>query len=315
MPETRTASPDHYSIRELTSLTGLSADVLRVWERRYGFPRPTRDAAGARRYLAADVERLGLLQRALQRGHRISHVIERTGVELRALLENKRIDFDSLASEHGAVRRILEAVCADDDERMVAELRYAAMNSGARDFVRDVASVLVRVVGETWQQGRLQVRHEHLLSDALTTQLRVIWASQFGVGRGERVLLATLPGEWHSLGIEMVGTYLAALGAVPRSLGPNTPPTEIAAAARALKVDAVAISISSAADPGVARLHLTALSEQLDGFCPVLVGGALAGQIRPPRGTVCLKDWDALEAWVLERREHSSAGKAQSKVA
>lgn len=315
MLDTSPASPEHYSIRELTRLTGLSADVLRVWERRYGFPRPTRDAAGSRRYHSADVERLGLLQRALQRGHRVSQVITCSGSELRAMLEQKRIDFDSLAGEHGAVRRILEALCADDDERMVSELRYAAMNLGARDFVRDVASVLVRVVGETWQQGRLQVRHEHLLSDALTTQLRVIWASQFGAIGAQRVLLATLPGEWHSLGIEMVGTYLAALGVVPRSLGPNTPPEEIAAAARALKVDAVAISVSSGSDPALAGLHLAVLSERLAGFCPVLLGGALASQVRPPRGTICLSDWTALEHWVQKRRSDATSSNVQRQVA
>jgi MerR family transcriptional regulator, light-induced transcriptional regulator len=302
-------SVGHYSIRELTRLTGLSADVLRVWERRYGFPRPTRDESGARLYQATEVERLGLLQRALQRGHRVSNVIGCSSTELRGLLEQKRIDFDSLANEHVAVRRILEALCSDDDQRMVWELRYAALNLGARDFVRDIAAVLARVVGDTWQEGRLQVRHEHLLSDALTTQLRVIWSTQVGFSKSERVLLATLPGEWHALGIEMVGTYLAALGVTPRSMGPNTPPEEIAAAALALKVDAIAISVSSASVPAAARVHLSALTEHVAGACPILVGGALAAQVRPSTGTTLIPDWDALETWVRAHRESASRAK------
>jgi methylmalonyl-CoA mutase cobalamin-binding subunit len=159
------------------------------------------------------------------------------------------------------------------------------------------------------------VRHEHLLSDALTTQLRVIWASQFGLVRDERVLLATLPGEWHSLGLEMVGTYLAALGLVPRSLGPNTPPEEIAAAGRALKVNAIAISISNGSDPALTRLHLAALAEQVNGFCPVLIGGALAEQLRPPAGVVYVRTWDALEEWVQQRRQNARHGPEQKQVA
>lgn len=293
----------HYTIRELTRLTGLSADVLRVWERRYGFPKPIRDAAGTRRYRRDDVERLGLVQRALQRGHRISSVVGCSVSELRQLLEQKRLDLDALAGEHGAVRRILEALCADDDQRLMWELRFAALNLGIRDFVREIASVLIRVIGEAWQQGKIQIRHEHLLSDALTTQLRVLSASQFGASRGERILLATLPGEWHALGIEMVACYLAALGAAPRSMGPNTPPEEIAEAARALKVEAIAISLSRASDPIVARRHLDSLVEQVAGACPILLGGALAEELSMPRGVTWIRSWDALEGWLSGRRE------------
>lgn len=306
------ASPavTHYTIRELTRLTGLSADVLRVWERRYGFPKPIRDAAGARRYRREDVERLGLVQRALQRGHRISSVVGCSMAELRQLLEQKRLDLDALEGEHVAVRRILAALCADDDQRLVWELRFAALNLGTRDFVREIASVLIRVIGEAWQQGKIQIRHEHLLSDALTTQLRVLCASQFGASRGERILLATLPGEWHALGIEMVGCYLAALGAAPRSMGPNTPPEEIAEAARALKVEAIAISISRASEPAVARRHLELLADLVAGSCPILLGGALAEELPMPKGVTWIRNWDALEGWLTGRREATSGGRA-----
>ena len=78
-----------YAIRELTRMTGLSADVLRVWERRYGFPCPDRDESGARVYSAADVERLTLLQRAMQRGHRIGVLIGQSDAELKSLLDRR----------------------------------------------------------------------------------------------------------------------------------------------------------------------------------------------------------------------------------
>ena len=43
--------------------TGLGKDTLRVWERRYGFPKPERDAQGERAYPLAQVQRLRLLRR------------------------------------------------------------------------------------------------------------------------------------------------------------------------------------------------------------------------------------------------------------
>src|SRR5688572_6465811 len=85
-----------YAMRELTRLTGLSADVLRVWERRYGFPQPTRDESGARLYAHNDLERLALLQRALQHGHRISNVVSLDCAGLRELLARPQTGLDSL---------------------------------------------------------------------------------------------------------------------------------------------------------------------------------------------------------------------------
>ncbi|MDQ5941447.1 MAG: MerR family transcriptional regulator, light-induced transcriptional regulator, partial [Pseudomonadota bacterium] len=50
--------------------TGLAKDTLRVWERRYGFPQPERDANGERLYPAAQVERLRLIKRLMDQGFR-----------------------------------------------------------------------------------------------------------------------------------------------------------------------------------------------------------------------------------------------------
>jgi len=48
---------------------------LRIWERRYGFPAPLRDAAGERVYPAEQVQRLRLLKRLLDSGHRPGRVV------------------------------------------------------------------------------------------------------------------------------------------------------------------------------------------------------------------------------------------------
>lgn len=296
MSSKKPARARSYSIRELTRTTGLSADVLRVWERRYGFPTPARDGAGARSYCEQDVEKLGLVQRALSRGHRVGNVIGQSVEELRVLLSATRPVGD-LQTENGAVRRIMEALLADDDHSLVAELRYAALNLGPRPFVREVASALTELVGSAWERGQLQIRHEHVLTDALVTQLRVLWASG-GAPRGERVLLATFPGEQHSLGLEMVGAYLASLGVTPRSMGPNVPTEEIAEAARAFDVVGVALSASRGSDLGTTQLHLNDLARGLGGRFPVAIGGALASRLTLPEGAQVIANWDAFERWV-----------------
>ncbi|MEJ7810707.1 MAG: MerR family transcriptional regulator, partial [Gemmatimonadaceae bacterium] len=67
--------------------TGLSPDVLRVWERRYGVVRPVRASGGQRLYSTADVERLRLLHRATEAGRNISQLARLSIGELGQLVQ------------------------------------------------------------------------------------------------------------------------------------------------------------------------------------------------------------------------------------
>ena len=69
------AKPVSLSIAAVERDTGLSKDTLRVWERRYGFPLPHRDALGERSYPFDQVERLRTIKRLLDAGHRPGRVV------------------------------------------------------------------------------------------------------------------------------------------------------------------------------------------------------------------------------------------------
>src|SRR3954464_1538253 len=79
-------APQGYSIRVASRLSGVSSDTLRMWERRYGFPKPERNESQVRVYTDADIERLVLISRALKAGFRSGEVIHRGSEELRSLL-------------------------------------------------------------------------------------------------------------------------------------------------------------------------------------------------------------------------------------
>ena len=74
VPE-RTSSADlPHSIRVVSKRTGLSPQVLRVWEKRYRTVTPARTATNRRVYTSADVDRLILLRRATEAGHGIGTI-------------------------------------------------------------------------------------------------------------------------------------------------------------------------------------------------------------------------------------------------
>src|SRR5512141_2448293 len=103
-------SKPKYMIGTVTKLTGLSVDVVRVWERRYGAIRPLRSEGGTRLYSDADVWRLNRLRQAVELGHSISQAAKLSETELDELLS----DADGVrveADPHFAMReRFMEAI-------------------------------------------------------------------------------------------------------------------------------------------------------------------------------------------------------------
>lgn len=264
-----------YSIRVASRLTGIPADTLRMWERRYGFPRPERTGGGSRTYTDADIELLHLLSRALKAGYRPGEIVGKSRIELEDILAQVAPARPEPLVEGAlpTVRGLVQHVLADDTPALATELRRAALRLGSRRFVTEIAHPFTVEVGAMWQAGKLEVRHEHLASEALSTVLRLlISTSEDGLGRPV-VLLATLPGEQHGLGLEMIALYLASQRATPRLLGVSTPRDQIVKAARALSVDVVGLTITPSSDLAAAAADIRWMLSELPRRVEIWAGG------------------------------------------
>lgn len=269
------------SIRVVVNRTGVAADTLRVWERRYGFPKPDRRPGGSRIYSEDDVARLLLVQRALAAGYRPSEVVPLPRTELERINRRERSPEVPLG-EGGEVTvdSIVEALGKDDLERVRLLLRTGALTLGPKRFVSELAHPLGIRVGDLWHAGSLEVRHEHLATALITTQLRLLLSALDDASRSPKVLLATLPGEAHAIALDMVAVMLATSGASTCMLGGDSPPKEILGSAKALDVDAVGVSISPAADRAVMEKQLHALVRGLERTTIELwIGGGGAGRL------------------------------------
>lgn len=268
--------PGGYSIRVASRLTGLSSDTLRMWERRYGFPKPARNGSQVRVYSDSDVERLSLLARALKAGFRAGDVIRREPSELRALLANSVKAELSPQKDSPTISSLLASLRADDVSAIRSGLRQAVATLGPRQFLIDVAGPLVEQVGEGWASGELSVRHEHLISEALSTQLRLLLSAYESETSGPVVLLATLTHEEHGLGLEMAALYLALQGASPRLLGVDTPRDQIVEAAIALRARVVGVGVSPASEPETTRENVRWMLAELPPEIDLWLGGKAA---------------------------------------
>ena len=185
-------------MKAVIQLTGLSADRLRVWERRYGAVQPTRSSGEARHYSRAEVKRLQLLQAGVEAGHRISALVALSNEQLRQYAAAKR--------EPEQRDPLIRAICQFDQSELERLLAIQYVGLGLRRFAASVVAPLLREVGERWARGALPIAAEHLAS--ITIRSFLTTALQFGTRRSDHpaILFTTLPDELHE-----VGTLLAAL--------------------------------------------------------------------------------------------------------
>ncbi len=289
-----------------SSRTGIATETLRAWERRYGFPIPERRAGGSRLYSEADIAKLQLLASALAAGFRPGDVVHLELVELQRLTERAAKDSGArqpvstaAAPLDDGVAHVMDALQRDDAIAVRALLHALALQLGPRDFVTECAHPLIVRVGAAWAEGLLDVRHEHLASATLQTELRSVLASLAEPAGAKVVLLTTLPEEPHSLPLDLIAVYLAAHGIAPRLLGPCTPADQIVAAAVAFRADAVGVSVSVEAPSSSTRHELQSLRSTLPARVPLWVGGSGARTLAPTTLRVRVVDsWRLLDETV-----------------
>ncbi|SAL26158.1 MerR family transcriptional regulator [Caballeronia peredens] len=254
---------------------GLTKDTLRVWERRYGFPEPMRSPGGERLYPQEQVSKLRLVKRLLDAGHRPSKVLGQSIEVLQQLAESSGIGQDAPDVE---LDRLISLLRASSFEEFRFELLKRATRDGLERFVLDVAAPLAARVGNAWAAGTLQVYHEHLFSEALQTTLRTLMRPLSDALRGRggrpRVLLTTLSGEGHGLGILMAEAMFTLSECECVQLGLQTPLHDIVDAVAAHNVDIVALSFTAVLPAQSIANGLADLRGLLPPHVRVWVGGS-----------------------------------------
>ncbi len=270
------------SIAAVERETGLGKDTLRAWERRYGFPVPQRDAAGVRGYPRALVDRLALIRRALLAGRRPGRLLSLPAAELEAVLAELAAS-PALPAAPGTrpmldVAEGLVALRTGGADALRHWLTRGLGRMGLASFVVDGIAPLTAAIGEAWVAGQIAIHEEHLYCEALQSVLRsALVPFQTGLEmRGPRLLLTTVPGEAHGLGLLMAEALLTLEACRCVSLGTQTPLADIVAAAQAHRVDVVALSFSQSLPAAQAVPALSELRASLPGTVQIWAGGGSA---------------------------------------
>jgi MerR family transcriptional regulator, light-induced transcriptional regulator len=273
-------------IGELSKRSGVSPELLRAWERRYGLLRPARSSGGLRLYSADDVERVRLMRRHLDDG------LAAAQAAALALGGDRPQAAGTAAVSPAALREELAAALDGFDEARAQAVFDRALAATTLDtLLAEIVLPYLRELGERWERGEVSIAHEHFASTLLRGRLLGL-ARGWGLGRGPAAVLACLPGEQHELGLIAFGLALRARGWRIVYLGANTPLETVAEAAEAL---APSLLVLAAVSSVRVQENLAGLRE-LAGRHRVALGGHAADGTLEGSGVIALRADPVAEA-------------------
>ena len=247
-----------FSMKATTSITGLNAETIRAWERRYQAIIPLRDEKGRRVYSQEDIERLTLLSNVTQRGHSIGQVAKLENEELETILTSNN---QSASSNEGLfVNQIVNALVEYQLDSCEELLRRAVMAMNPLDLAVEVIFPALQKVGELWVNGKITIAQEHMFAALVKRMvMSMVNTSRPFYGKHPCIAFATVSGEFHEFGILL--SYLIAVNnrCCSYYLGSDLPSDEMMMVNNKIKADVLVLSFVNSPPPKASIEQLSKL--------------------------------------------------------
>ena len=262
-----------HRIHRVAKLTGLSKDVIRIWERRYGLVTPSRSSNRYREYSDQEVALLRFVKAQMEQGATIG-ALAAEGCDL--LVARMQFATPVSAEEQQPHDRLLDELIGSldplDKAGFERRLNGAVAVIPFEEALQRILLPLQRRVGELWHQGQLNIAVEHYVTKVIQQKMFSVM-SQLPVNEfGSRVVIGCPAGESHEIGAQAVAYLAATRGCHVYYLGPNLPSSDLLAFCDRVKPDLVLLSITEAKSDAEARQQLKEL-EVISAYWPVAVGG------------------------------------------
>jgi DNA-binding transcriptional MerR regulator len=231
--------PSHealFNLRVVLQETGLKADTVRAWERRYGLPRPQRSGGGHRLYSSRDIETLKWLVRRQGEGMAISratewwHRLEAAGEDpLRASIAPGRPPESAAAGVvegreiESLKQQWLEACLSFDERRANQVLAHAFALFPVETVCFRILQENLARIGQDWYQGAASVQQEHFASALAVRPLESLLAAAPPASRPQRILVACPPDELHAFAPLLLTLLFRRCGWAVTHLGADVP--------------------------------------------------------------------------------------------
>ncbi|MEI8572302.1 MerR family transcriptional regulator [Methylomonas sp. LW13] len=231
-----------YSIKAITSLTGLTAETLRAWERRYACIMPARNSTGRRFYSQQDLEKLTLLVNLTRKGHPIGKLATLDNQQLQDF--QKQVSVQPAKEQSPLLVQIIDSLKQYRIERCEQLLKKALIAAEPLDYARDILLPALQTVGELWHDGKLNIAQEHMFSSCIK---RIVLSMVNNLHHHSKnnpgMLFATPSGDPHEFGILVSCLIAANQGYNCYYLGADLPAKDIIEACQHLKPDVIVMGL------------------------------------------------------------------------
>jgi DNA-binding transcriptional MerR regulator/methylmalonyl-CoA mutase cobalamin-binding subunit len=271
-----------HPLRVVVQRTGLTPDVIRVWERRYEAVRPARSEGRHRLYSEADIERLQLLARLTAAGRSIGRIAPLSTAELTKLsTDHASVTHDSVASPRPQVPLpelddALAAISRFDGASLERMLRHAALRLGADITIDALITPLLTEIGNRWHNGTFSAANEHMATAVIRSTLAWMLVRAPAETTSPGVVVATPTRQMHELGALIAAVTATTHGWRVTYLGANLPFDDIVDAAERVRARAVALSVVHPEDDDALRSELRRGSAALPTRLGLVIGGTAA---------------------------------------
>jgi DNA-binding transcriptional MerR regulator/methylmalonyl-CoA mutase cobalamin-binding subunit len=281
----QTLNDSGLAIGELARLTGISTHTLRVWEKRYGTPVPFRLPSGHRRYPKDEVPRLRAIARALKEGHRPGKLAKASLNEIESLL-----NVSSLLPGPTPVHSNVTETQLENSRELVLESWVEAVHkfsyqtldnsffeewakTGGLNFINQLAVPFLDKIGKGWETGEISISQEHFASERLYDFLGSKWRQLNERNDGAKILITSLPGDNHNLGLQMAATLASICKYKVVFIGSDTPCEEIFSAVLKTNSDILCLGVSCYYDKQKSVKLISNLRERIKKEVKIIVGG------------------------------------------
>ncbi len=271
-----------FNLKAVLKETGLTADVLRIWEKRYHIPSPERSKGGHRLYSQHDIETIKWLQNRTREGIRIGQAVDfwkelaKNGKDP-LTVQISQPSFEGSLSDHENVMDDLRAQWLNYglnfDEVMADEvLKKAFALSSVESVCSNILQKGLNVIGTQWYQGKITVQQEHFVAALVIRHLQTLISISPSSNRSETILLACPEGENHTIPILILSLFLRREGYKTVFLGAGIPTSELLNAAKLIQPSLV---ILSAQQFHTAATLQSAARSFLESSTPLAYGGGI----------------------------------------
>lgn len=236
---------NHFSIKDVESLTGIKPHTLRIWEQRYGIPLPQRTATNIRYYSDQDIKYLLNVAMLNRQGYKISKIAKMSKEEA----ENIILEMTSNTSDQSIyIDSLIKAMFALNEEQFDQTLSANISSVGIEETFKQVIFPFLHRIGILWQAGSVNPSYEHFITHLIRQKLFVAMDEQKKVSHKDtsKFILFLPPHETHDIGLLFANYLIRARGFHTSYLGPNLPMNDISSVMSIYKADYILTVLTTA---------------------------------------------------------------------